>query len=173
MFRLITTARESQPPPFGVAKGLSSGVIIASGAVAILALHTISFLAQMIATPIIFGICVGMVTHIALYGPKESIECAKELLQKTLKAIERLIANTPLVLHQIAGSAKRISQNALQTIGRRFNPPAKTSSIRELAKELVLEGRSLAQKAHKKSTPIIRKYVSSSWKFVKDSSKKL
>jgi hypothetical protein len=180
MLRILTSGStpsaliEISRPPFGASGALSLGLIIATGAAAILAFHAISFIAQIIATPMIFGIGIGVAVHIALYGPKESVECAKEILAKIPHAIETAIIKTPVILHQMAAMTRRHMHMTLQTIGRRVNPPSKTPyTIREVAKGLVVEGRALsqawAQKAHRKSSPIIREYIRSGWEFVKES----
>jgi hypothetical protein len=153
--------------PLGIQNGISVGLVVATGTVAILAFQAISFLAQMVATPLIFGICIGLVVHIALNGPKESIECGTEILQKTPRAVEALIKKTPLVLHQIADGTKQLSHTALQEIGSRVNPPSKTPyTLRQVANGLVAEGRSKLEKAHKKHSPLIREYARSSWDFL-------
>ncbi len=184
MFRFITPSAHKAHTPIvrsqplsSAEKGISVGLIITAGAASILALHAISFLAQIIATPIIFGICIGLVIHIALYGPKESIECGKEILHQTPRALEALIKKTPNMLHQAANvahqitdSTKELSYNGLQYVGSQVNPPSKTPyTVRDVAKGLVVEGRSRLQKAHKKHSPIIRQYVRSGWEFVRDS----
>jgi hypothetical protein len=103
-------------PPLGTTEGISLGLIIATGAAAILAFHAISFIAQIIATPIIFGIGIGIAVHIVLYGPKESLKCATEILSKAPHAIQMAIAKAPAILEQMAHIAMRLTQRALKYI---------------------------------------------------------
>ena len=102
--------------PIGTASGISLGLIIVGGAAAILAFHAISFLAQIIATPIILAIGVGVAVHIVLYGPKESLKCATELLEKAPRALQVGLAKAPALLEHTAHVAVRILPKALQRL---------------------------------------------------------
>jgi hypothetical protein len=102
--------------PFGVASGISLGLIVAAGAAAILAFHAISFVAQMIATPIILGIGVAVAVHIVLYGPKESLKCATDLLSKAPQTIQTIAIKTPATLEHIAHMAARILPKVFQSL---------------------------------------------------------
>jgi hypothetical protein len=126
---LFNAPSKTSRRPIGAASGISLGLIIAAGAAAIIAFHAISFLAQMIATPIILGIGIGIAVHIVLYGPKESLKCAVDLLGKAPRAIQTVLTKAPAVLEHIAHIATRILPKALQHVKTRVTALPLTASI--------------------------------------------
>jgi hypothetical protein len=142
--------------PSKLSEGISLGMVVAIGAATIIAFHAIGIIAQMIVTPLVFGIALGVAVHIVLYGPKESLECAKELIKKIPDATMKLIKNAPALIERMGDTTLRCAKASLQYIGSKVNQPSSAPyTIGEVAHGLAKEGTTLAIEAHKKASPVI------------------
>ncbi|HEV7737648.1 MAG TPA: hypothetical protein VGO47_09805, partial [Chlamydiales bacterium] len=152
-----------------VPEGISIGTVVAIGAATIIAFHAIGIIAQLIATPIILGIVLGVSVHIALNGPKESLECAKELIKKIPDVTMKLIKNAPAMMERMGATTLHFAKTSLQYIGSKVNPPSKKPyTIGEVAHGIAREGATLAVEAHKKATPVILKTAKSGVEVVRN-----
>ena len=150
-------------------EGISIGTVVAIGAAAFIAFHALGIIAQMITTPILVGIVLGIAVHIAINGPKESLECATELMKKIPDATMKLIKNAPAMIERMGATTLRCAKASLQYIGSKVNPPSKTPyTIEEVAHGIAREGAALAVEAHKKATPVIFKTSKSVVKIVRN-----
>ena len=160
--------------PSKVSEGMSSeamslGMVVAMGAATIIAFHAIGLIAQMIVTPLVLGITIGVAVHISLYGPKESLECATEILKKIPDAMKRFITNAPVMMEQLGSATLRCTKASLQYVGSKVNPPSnKPYTMGEVAHGLAKEGATLAVEAHKKASPVIIETAKSSAEIVRN-----
>lgn len=136
-------------------EGISLGLVATITAVAIASFYGLGFLAQMIATPIFFGIATGVAIHIVLYGPKESMECVERLLGKIPSAAEAIVEKAPVVFEQLRNLAVQMAHRALQYIGSKVNPPStEPYTLGEVASGLGREGVNAAHATYQKVSPI-------------------
>jgi len=142
--------------PSKIPEGISIGTVLAIGAATIIAFNAIGIIAQLIATPIVLGIVLGVSVHIAINGPKESLECAKEIIKKIPDATMKLIQNAPAMIERMGAITLHCARASLQYIGSKVNPPAKEPyTIGEVAHGIAREGVALAIETHKKASPVI------------------
>ncbi len=156
-------------PSSKLPEGISIGTVVAIGAATIIAFHAIGIIAQLIATPIVLGIVLGVSIHIALNGPKESLECAKEIIKKTPDALMKLLKNAPAMIERMGATTLHCAKASLQYIGSKVNPPSKEPyTIGEVAHGIAREGVALALETHKKASPVILDTVKSSAEIVRN-----
>jgi len=155
-------------------KGVSIGVVAAAAVAAVIAFHAIGFVAQMIFTPIVCGIAIGIAGHIIVKGPKESIECAKQLAGSMANTAKDLARKTPAALEKMGEFGVRSAKDALQFVGRKVCPPSDVPyTVSQVAKGLAIEGGVQARNAYRAAKPVVIKGVKKGAELTKEGFQKM